>query len=75
MKKYVKPELFFENYELSQHIAACDYKMNHEKDDYGCSALGLEGTSFFTSERSCQSKVDDYFCTYNSNDGFVLFAS
>lgn len=28
MKKYVKPELFFERYELNQHIAACAWDLN-----------------------------------------------
>lgn len=27
MKKYVKPELFYEHYELSQHIADCAWEM------------------------------------------------
>lgn len=27
MKTYVKPELYFESFELSQHIAACDIKL------------------------------------------------
>ena len=26
MKKYVKPELFYEYYELSQHIADCNFE-------------------------------------------------
>lgn len=28
MKKYVKPELFYERYELSQHIADCAWESN-----------------------------------------------
>ena len=27
MKTYVKPELYYESFELSQHIAACDLKL------------------------------------------------
>lgn len=27
MKKYVKPELFYEHYELSQHIADCAWEL------------------------------------------------
>ena len=27
MKKYVKPELFYERYELSQHIADCAWEL------------------------------------------------
>ena len=28
MKKYVKPELFYERFELSQHIADCMWELN-----------------------------------------------
>ncbi len=28
MKPYVKPELFFESYELSQNVASCRWDMN-----------------------------------------------
>ena len=28
MKKYVKPELFYEHFELSQQIAACQYDLD-----------------------------------------------
>ena len=30
MKNYVKPELFFESYELSQNIAACGWDMKNQ---------------------------------------------
>lgn len=36
MKKYVKPDLFYENFELSQHIAACGIDVNME-DINSCS--------------------------------------
>ncbi len=39
MKKYVKPELFFESYELSQSIAACGWDMN-QGDPTTCTAAG-----------------------------------
>lgn len=29
MKKYVKPELFYEHFELSQHIADCGWEMKN----------------------------------------------
>lgn len=29
MKTYVKPELYYESFELSQHIAACDLQIKH----------------------------------------------
>ena len=37
MKKYVKPELMFESFELSQQIAACTYDIyNNTNTDEGC---------------------------------------
>ena len=30
MKKYVKPELFYEHFELNQHIAACGWDMQED---------------------------------------------
>ncbi len=37
MKKYVKPELYYENFELSQHIAACGIDVNFSSGtDYSC---------------------------------------
>ena len=35
MKPYIKPELYYENFELSQHIAACAYDMQNLKDKNG----------------------------------------
>lgn len=35
MKKYVKPELFFESFELSQSIAACGIDVN-SADEHAC---------------------------------------
>ena len=38
MKKYVKPELFYEHYELSQHIADCALEWTNLTDEYTCAA-------------------------------------
>lgn len=40
MKAYVKPELFFESYELSQHIAACGWDMSDFQTIENCTAKG-----------------------------------
>ena len=36
MKKYVKPELIYESFELSQQIAACDYDSKNTSTNEGC---------------------------------------
>ena len=33
MKAYVKPQLFFESYELNQNIAACGWDLQHDKKE------------------------------------------
>ena len=40
MKKYIKPELFFESFELSQQIAACDFDSNNTQNDEQCFFTG-----------------------------------
>lgn len=46
MKKYIKPELFYERYELSRNIAACAWDLNHA-NEFECGFkgddLGLTG--------------------------------
>lgn len=42
MKKYVKPELFYESFELSQHIAGCNLQIN-SPDVLSCTASGTVG--------------------------------
>lgn len=41
MKKYVKPELFFERYELSQHVANCVLELG-PTDSYTCSVESVD---------------------------------
>lgn len=49
MKKYVKPELFYEHFELTQHIAACGWNMQ-SADVNNCHAVpdktGVWGDGF-----------------------------
>lgn len=42
MKKYVKPELFYESFELSQQIAACDFDSNNTANDENCRFSGVD---------------------------------
>lgn len=68
MKPYVKPELFYESFELSQHIAACGIDVNHA-DTSSCNPTldddfwpGLGGTKVF--EDGCDMSIDalDVYC-------------
>lgn len=43
MKSYVKPQLFIESYELSQHVAACQWDWINLKSDSGDCFASLDG--------------------------------
>ena len=66
MKKYVKPELFYEQFELTQHIAACALDMT-DKDPSTCHAepdpnygLGMFGNVFLESVTTCEGEPQKY---------------
>lgn len=74
MKKYVKPDLYFESFQLTQHIAACGYDyMNTSTTVEVCSFAGdenmgnMEGTYFLESTELCVIKTDRY-CYTNGTD-------
>lgn len=78
MKTYVKPELYFESFELSQHIAACDIKLANA-DIWNCNAevhdklngffgdLEQDFKNAFVDNNNCTKKVGDFeiFCYTN----------
>ena len=43
MKPYVKPELYFESFELAQHIAGCNLELMNSGDPANCAASGTIG--------------------------------
>lgn len=77
MKKYVKPELFYERFELSQHIADCGWELKHasgtcvakpDTKHWGSDAEAVFGT-LFTSALSCDNKTDDGYQDYCYENG------
>lgn len=80
MKKYVKPELIYEHFELSQQIAACDYDSQNTHDDVGCAFTGDNGfgktvTIFLEATTSCETKAESY-CYHGSSGGmYSIFNS
>lgn len=78
MKKYVKPELFYEKFELSQHIASdCQSQLNHY-DVNNCSVKGNDYMGgYFVSEGVCTTPVEEDalqdYCYENANG--TLFGS
>ena len=75
MKKYVKPELIFESFEMSQQIASCsidgefnandatDCSFSSEEKDFG-------NLSIFLSTTPCTDITESY-CYHNSTSGGV----
>ena len=80
MKKYVKPELFYERYELTEQIAACSWDAYNQMDETNCAfsgdkSTGLEGLYAFTdSSKGCEFVPENY-CYQNGGEGFNSFAS
>ena len=77
MKKYVKPELLYESFVLSEQIATCDFdSMGSFSDPNTCPFAGEDpaGVYFTDSNNSCAIKFDGY-CYTNSTLGANLFNS
>ncbi|MBR3997280.1 MAG: hypothetical protein IKI93_02930 [Clostridia bacterium] len=76
MKKYVKPELIFESFEMTQQVAACDFDHNNTLTDSGCkfdgvdSDTGFGGTVFLNKENGC-TVTDQSYC-YHTGSGLDL---
>lgn len=75
-KKYVKPELLFESFELSQQIAACEFDSRNTADDiYKCSFTGnnpVNGAQiniFLEVSTMCTTKAESY-CYHNGTGGY-----
>lgn len=82
MKSYVKPELFYENFELSQSIAACGWDMSNHSNKKSCTALGDEEwghfpVTLFTETPRCDVTEEnaEAYCYEVSSDAYKLFNS
>lgn len=72
-KAYVKPEVYFENFQLSANIAAgCGKPLNHTME----TCQPVPGMTLFTTETHCQKTPDDAgLCYQSSVDENKLFTS
>lgn len=74
-KKYIKPELLFESFELSQQIAACAFDSGNTANDITCHFMGyneLNGqqiTIFLETTTACTTKAESY-CYHNGTSGY-----
>lgn len=81
MKKYIKPELFYERYELSQHIADCAWEFKGLTTENVCRVeadadkIGFSGV-LFNNECELDVAVVESYCYQNSQDtAYKSFAS
>lgn len=68
MKPYVKPELYYESFELAQHIAACSLTWNKLTSETSCAASGVIGDEssdawFIANIDACVVETEDYCYT------------
>lgn len=78
MKKYVKPELFYEHFELSQHIADCAWELTEATDKSNCRAEadsnllgGGMPALFMEAGKGCVLLSGNYesYCYHTGKDG------
>lgn len=83
MKKYVKPDLVYENFELSQNIAACGWDMNQAHETV-CTAEGdpqfgnYAEVTLFTETPRCLmvfGKDSEIYCYETSSEQYRIFNS
>lgn len=76
-KKYEKPQIYIEKFELAQHIAGCDFKLN-SMDVNNCTApneFNAENLLFIVNaNQNCKAEAEGY-CYFNASDGLVTFTS
>ena len=85
MKKYVKPEVFYEQFELSKHIADCAWELTSATKDT-CSAAAdpdylptlVSNNLFMSSDYGCALIPGDNYsdvCYHDGTAGANVFAS
>lgn len=80
MKTYVKPDLCYESFELSQHIATCDFLGNYQ-DENTCVVeidFGDGQIDKLFSNNACDDvdpSVFEDFCYTKGTSGLTIFTS
>lgn len=80
MKKYVKPQIVYERYVLSQNIADCTWELKNSGDINTCVGDGTNkgfAAKLFMPENGCdfaEDKLEEY-CYTVATSGKVVFQS
>ena len=80
MKKYVKPELFYEHFELSTHIANCIFESVNSGEPGACAFKGdsdsdWPGMHIFTGTTAGCEWPTEVVCYYTGAGGMNTFNS
>lgn len=82
MKKYVKPELIYESFELSEQIAlGCSSGLIATYQDNKICKIenfnGVSGLTLFSLDNACDFTEGDFegYCYFNSGEGMTIFTS
>ena len=84
MKKYVKPELFYEQFESSKHIADCAWELTsrepaecEEVAEPDTEKIPVPGNLFVSEENGCTVTSEEYqdYCYQGGAEGANVFKS
>lgn len=75
MKAYVKPELFYERYELSQHVAACAWDKQPDGTFKPDAELGYPDDLYLFAADPCTDTNIEAYCWTNGELGKLQFNS
>lgn len=81
MKKYVKPDLVYETYELSYNVANCNAALNHGETETDCYIDDVDdidlGYTIYTAGVNCDypPEVWEDYCKFTGTDGVNVFTS
>lgn len=81
MKKYEKPVLVFESYELSYNVANCSAALNHAVTETNCCIDDVNGVEFgysvYTQGLNCTygPEIWERYCKFTGTDEINVFTS
>jgi len=82
MKKYVRPELFYESFELSHNVANCGYTGRTQyslNSPQNCYFEYEQGRKLFFDASICTVDANsvgaELYCYQTGSDGFTVFGS
>lgn len=76
-KTYMKPEVYFENFELSANIATgCGWSIEHAQGHCWKGIESFQDLNIFLDAPTCKSTPDENgLCYHNSSDATRIFTS